>query len=126
MIIQSFGTGPDTFAIRFMDKYTQDVAELGELTIEDTAANSYLTILVNTGFLGVISYLIYIGLQLINGLKNANKYSIVFLIAFICFLIQDCFNLWVVIVTPIFWILMAIMFLSTNSNKCTNEMGEIK
>ena len=52
-----------------MDKFTQDVAELGELTIEDTAANSYLTILVNTGFLGVISYLIYIGLQLINGLS---------------------------------------------------------
>ena len=109
-----------------MDKYTQDVAELGELTIEDTAANSYLTILVNTGFFGVISYLIYIGLQLINGLKNDNKYSIVFFIAFICFLIQDCFNLWVVIVTPIFWILMAIMFLSTNSSIGTNEMGEIK
>ena len=99
-----------------MDKYTQDVAELGELTINDTAANSYLTILVNTGFLGVISY----------GLKNANKYSIVFFIAFICFLIQDCFNLWVVIVTPIFWILMAIMFLSTNSNIGTNEMEEEK
>lgn len=109
-----------------MDKYTQDVAELGKLTLEDTAANNYLTILVNTGFLGVISYLIYISFQLINGLKNANKYSIVFLIASICFLIQDCFNLWVVIVTPIFWILMAIMFLSTNSNIGTNEMEERK
>ena len=109
-----------------MDKYTQDVAKLGELTINDTAANSYLTILVNTGFLGLISYLIYIGFQLINGLKNTNKYSIVFLIAFICFLIQDCFNLWVVIVIPIFWILMAIMFLSTNCNISTNEMEERK
>ena len=109
-----------------MDKYTQDVAELGELTINDTAANSYLTILVNTGVLGITSYLIYISFQLINGLKNANKYSIVFLTAFICFLIQDCFNLWVVIVTPIFWILMAIMFISTNSNIGTKEMEEIK
>ena len=109
-----------------MNKYTQDVAELGELTINDTAANSYLTILVNTGALGLISYLIYISLQLINGLKNANRYSIVFFIAFICFLIQDCFNLWVVIVTPIYWILMAIMLLSTNSNIGTNEKEEIK
>ena len=109
-----------------MDKYTQDVAELGELTINDTAANSYLTILVNTGFLGVISYLVYISFQVINGLKNANKYSIVFFIAFICYLIQDCFNLWVVIVTPVFWILMAIMFLSTNSNINTNEREKIK
>ena len=109
-----------------MDKYAQDVAKLGELTINDTAANSYLTILVNTGFLGLISYLIYISFQLTNGLKNANKCSIVFFIAFICFLIQDCFNLWVVIVTPIFWILMAIMFLSTNNNIGTNEMEERK
>lgn len=107
-----------------MDRYTQDVAKLGELTINDTAANSYLTILVNTGFLGMISYLSYIVLQVINGLKNINKYSIVFFIAFICYLIQDCFNLWVVIVTPIFWILMAILFISTNVNVDTNERGE--
>ena len=107
-----------------MDRYTQDVAKLGELTINDTAANSYLTILVNTGFLGMVSYLSYIVLQVINGLKNINKYSIVFFIAFICYLIQDCFNLWVVIVTPIFWILMSILFISTNVNVDTNERGK--
>lgn len=107
-----------------MDRYTQDVAKLGDLTINDTAANSYLTILVNTGFLGMISYLSYIVLQVINGLKNINKNSIVFFIAFICYLIQDCFNLWVVIVTPIFWILMAILFISTNVNIDTNERGK--
>ncbi len=107
-----------------MDRYTQDVAKLGDLTINDTAANSYLTILVNTGFLGMISYLSYIVLQVINGLKNINKNSIVFFIAFICYLIQDGFNLWVVIVTPIFWILMAILFISTNVNVDTNERGK--
>lgn len=107
-----------------MDRYTQDVAKLGELTINDTAANSYLTILVNTGFLGIISYLSYIVLQVINGLKNINKYSMVFFIAFICYLIQDCFNLWVVIVTPIYWILMAILLISTNVNVDTNERGK--
>lgn len=115
------GTGPDTFAIRFMDKYTQDVAELGELTINDTAANSYLTILVNTGWLGVISYITCITLQIINSIKKSNKYSTIFFIAFICFLIQDCFNLWVVIITPIYWILMAIMFISTNKMEEKNE-----
>lgn len=118
------GTGADTFAIRFMEKYTQDVAELGELTINDTAANSYLTMLVNIGLMGVISYLIYISFQIINGIKKANQYSIIFLIAFICFIIQDFFNLWVVIVTPIFWVLMAIMFISTEKTKGTNEMEE--
>ena len=105
-----------------MDKYTQDVAELGDLTINDTAANSYLTILVNTGFLGLISYLIYIILNLINVAKDKNKESKIFLIAIICYLIQDCFNLWVVIITPIYWVLMAIMMLSTNIE--TKEMEE--
>ncbi len=109
-----------------MAKYTNDVAKLGELTINDTAANSYLTILVNTGFLGVISYLTFISLQVKNEIKNINKYSIVFLIAFLCFLIQDCFNLWVVIVTPIFWILMAIMFICTNSKTEIKEGEKIK
>lgn len=118
------GTGPDTFAIRFMEKYTQDVANLGELTLNDTAANNYLTILVNTGILGISSYIVYILLLLKDGIKNNNRYSIVFLISLICFLIQDCFNLWVVIITPLFWICMAIMFLSINDNSYTYEKGD--
>lgn len=120
------GTGPDTFAVRFMDRYTQDVAALGELTINDTAANNYLTILVNTGILGLISYLLFIGYLIVESLKNKNRYSIICLITLICFLIQDFFNLWVVIVIPIFWVLMSIMFLTFNSFniKNTKEMEE--
>lgn len=94
---------------------------MGELTINDTAANNYLTILVNIGIVGAISYLTFIVLQIINELKNGNKFSKVFFIAFMCFLIQDCFNLWVVIVTPIFWILMAIMFISINKMEVKDE-----
>lgn len=118
------GTGPDTFAVRFMDKYTQDVMDIGELSINDSAANVYLTMLINIGIVGLISYLVFIILQLIKGLKNKNEYSIILLISIICYLIQDCFNLWVVIVTPIFWVLMGIHYLSLNNNKMegiTNE-----
>ena len=107
-----------------MEKYTQDVAELGELTLNDTAANGYLTIFVNTGILGIVSYLTYIILQIKQGIIKVNENSKIFYISFICFLIQDCFNLWVVIVTPMFWILMAIMFLSLNNNISTNELEE--
>ena len=45
-----------------------------------------------------------------------NKYSCVLLIPIICFLIQDFFNLWVVIITPIFWVLMAINYISLNES----------
>lgn len=48
------GTGPDTFAIRFMSRYTEDVAKLGELTINDTAANVYITMAVNIGMIGLL------------------------------------------------------------------------
>lgn len=101
-----------------MDKYTQDVAALGELTINDTAANNYITILVNTGILGLTSYLVFVILQLINGIKTKNITAKIFLIAFISYLIQDFFNLWVVVVTPLFWVLIAILYISTK------EMGE--
>ena len=106
------GTGPDTFAIRFMDKYTEDIAKLGEITINDTAANVYLTMAVNIGILGLLAYLLFIGMQIFKGIKYKNKYSTIFLIAIICYIIQDFFNLWVVNVTPIFWTLMAIHYIS--------------
>lgn len=111
------GTGPDTFAIRFMDRYTEDVIALGELSINDTAANVYITMLVNIGAIGLISYLIFIILQLIYGIKKTNGYSKVLLLSMMCFLIQDFFNLWVVIVTPLFWALMAIHYISLREIK---------
>lgn len=79
--------------------------------------------LVNIGIIGLTSYLIFIIYQLIYGVKKRNYYSKVFLIAIMCFLIQDFFNLWVVIVTPMFWVLMAIHLLSIKNNY-TNEMEE--
>ncbi len=107
------GSGPDSFAIRFMSKYTQDIIDLGgELSINDTAANVYLTMTINIGILGLIVYLVFIGIQAYN-LKKSNKVeTIVLAIAIMCYLIQDFFNLWVVIITPIFWTLMAIYNIS--------------
>lgn len=107
------GSGPDSFAIRFMARFTEDIAAIGPLTINDTAANVYLTMLINIGIVGLTSYLIFIVLQIINGLKNMNNYSKVLFITIICYLVQDCFNLSVVIVTPIFWLLMAMHYNST-------------
>lgn len=115
------GSGPDTFAIRFMAKYTNDIAAIGLLTINDTAANVYLTILINLGVIGLFTYLSFLLLQIKNGLKKMNNYSLILFIPMICFFIQDFFNLWVVIVTPIFWLLMALHYTSLyseNVNKC--------
>ncbi len=110
------GSGPDTFAIRFMARFTEDIARIGPLTINDTAANVYLTMLINLGIVGLASYLLFIGKQVVDGIKKMNKYSKVLLVAIICFLIQDFFNLWLVIVTPVFWILLALHYLSLNKD----------
>lgn len=114
------GTGPDSFTARFMDKFTQDIINLGELTLNDTAANVYLTMLVNIGILGLISYLVFVGLLLHKMIKKRNAFSTVFLTSIICFLIQDFFNLWTVIVTPVFFVLMAIGYISTYLDKEEN------
>lgn len=107
-----FGSGPDTFAIRFMAKYSADVAAIGPLTINDTAANVYLTMIINIGIVGLLNYLAFIFFQLKEGVKKMNSYSAILLIAIVCYLIQDFFNLSLVIVTPIFWLLMALHYRS--------------
>jgi len=104
------GSGPDTFAVRFMAKYTADIAKLGPVTINDTAANVYLTMLINIGIVGAINYLLFIYYQIKDGIKKISSYSSILLIAIICYLIQDCFNLSIVIVTPIFWLMMGLHF----------------
>ncbi len=106
------GSGPDSFAIRFMAKYTQDVAAIGPLTINDTAANVYLTMLINIGVVGLGTYMAFIITQLKKGIKNINEYSAILLISIICYLFQDFFNLSVVIVTPMFWLLMTLHYRS--------------
>ena len=102
------GSGPDSFAIRFMAKYTQDIAALGELTINDTAANIYLTMAINLGVLGLGTYLGFLYSQVKIGIQKMNKESKILLIGILCYAIQSFFNLSVVIVSPVFWVLMAL------------------
>lgn len=103
------GSGPDTFAIQFMARYTEDIKAIGPLTINDTAANVYLTMLINLGIVGLFCYLRFLFLQLKGFFnKKNNKYYKYLLIIIICYLIQDFFNLSVVIVSPLFWVLMGI------------------
>ena len=52
-----------------------------------------------------------------------NNYSKILLLAFICYLIQDFFNLSVVIVSPMFWVLMGILFISLNADNLTCKKG---
>ena len=111
------GSGPDTFALRFMPKFTQDIMKIGPLTINDTAANAYLTMLINIGVLGLLSYLLFIGSLIIKGIKKLNTTSAVLLIGILCFIIQDFFNLWVVIIIPVYFALLGVYYNSIKFDK---------
>ena len=110
------GSGPDSFAIRFMARYTADIASIGPLTINDTAANVYFTILINLGIVGFISYIAFLYSQIKLGIKYMNKYSKILFIALVCYIIQDFFNLSVVIVSPVYWLLMGLHYSSIKNN----------
>lgn len=73
--------------------------------------------LINIGIIGLVSYLIFIYFQIKEGVKNKNEYSKISLIAIICYLISDFFNLWVVIVEPIYWVLLALEYLSLKNKE---------
>ena len=106
-----FGSGPDTFVLRFMPLYSEDIASIGPFSINDTAANIYLTMLINLGFCGTICYIVFLVYSVYNGIKKINKYVFVLLTAVICYMIQSFFNLSVVIVSPIFWVLLGVYYL---------------
>lgn len=117
------GSGSDTFAVRFMSRFSNDVVALGEYSINDTAANVYLTMLINIGIIGLASYLLFIYTLIKNSVTNTNgknliednKETMVLLSAVVCYLIQDIFNLWVVIITPVFWTTLALLKISKNN-----------
>jgi hypothetical protein len=71
--------------------------------------------LINIGVVGLLNYIAFLFFQIKNGIKKINKYSAILLIAMTCYIIQDFFNLSIVIVTPIFWLLMALHYTSLNN-----------
>ena len=67
-----------------MPLYSDDIAKIGPLTINDTAANIYLTMLINLGIVGTINYVVLL-------LCNATKFKKIKNIfekfpGFVCFL----------------------------------------
>ena len=114
------GTGVDTYYIAFSNKYFDELVMNGYVNINDTASNFYLTRLINIGVIGLSSFLLFVGSVVC--LERKNKCSdatlICLFITIISYLIQGLFNLEVVIVTPIFYCILA-MYTSLKISKVT-------
>lgn len=109
------GTGPDTFAMRFMTNFKDDILLIGEMSINDTAANVYLTNLVNIGALGLISYLLIIIDPFLK--KNRGLHYKILLLTLMCYNVQAFFNLSLVIITPFLWIILGLLNIEKDTIK---------
>ena len=78
-----FGTGCDTFYIRFMNLYIDDLKSIGRVDINDSACNIYLTMLINHGLVGLSLFISFIYSVLIKIKNNFNFIILVILMTII-------------------------------------------
>lgn len=103
------GTGPDTFNNRLIDDYTEELMEILSKTGEgaDKAHNEYLEYASSCGIVTLVSYLILLGMIIYGLIKNIkdDKNKII-LLTILGYMIQAFFNISVIGVAPLFWILL--------------------
>ena len=103
------GTGPDTFNNRLIDDYFEEYIDNLEKTGEgaDKAHNEYLEYASSCGIFTLLSYLMLLVVIIIGLLKKRkeDKYKIILLVI-LGYLVQAFFNMSLVGVAPLFWILL--------------------
>ena len=103
------GYGPDTLKNRLNEDYPEEFTEyvLKFDSVVDKAHNEYLEYAVSNGVFSLVSYLILLGAILIKLFKNRKNYiSKVLFLTISGYMIQGFFNISVIMVAPIFWILL--------------------
>jgi len=121
-----FGSGPDTLALRVDVKFSRFVEETGKTLRSgvDNAHNEYLGYLINIGALGLGLYLslLVMGLrkwlyQLCSPICGALG------LGCLCYCIQSFFALGLPLVSPLFWILLALLFQQDGNKLSEPEHG---
>lgn len=104
------GTGPDTLHHRLMrdleDEFLYMI--LTSKTYADKAHNEFLEYLATGGISTLIGYLTIVGSILFNLFKKKDYISKTFIIIIIVYLTQSFFNISVIQVAPIYWIILGL------------------
>lgn len=101
----TYGVGVDNFYYAFGDKPLMSKRN----TYYDKAHNEFLQILVCEGVYALISYMLFIGIIVIRGIKNSFKNNELYLIIpVIAYLVQSLFNISVIEVAPLFYIYLGL------------------
>lgn len=80
-----------------------------DYVIIDNAHNVYLQMLVSTGILGLIPYLLLFLSVLQKGLKSKNKLKMILLSGFVAYSLQAFFNINIVQITPIYYTIIGLI-----------------
>ena len=120
-----FGHGLETLGIVFTEHFYYDIIErYNKLITFDKAHNEYLHIAVTTGIPSLIIYLYFVSNIIIKAIKSVNKNIIIIplLCSVIGYLVQAFFNISVVSVAYIYWIMLGILLnISTESTEIETE-----
>ncbi|MGM0501898.1 MAG: O-antigen ligase family protein [Bacillota bacterium] len=112
-----FGSGPDTFQIAYPQEQFREFK--GTLKILDKAHSEYLQIGVTLGIPALLAYLWFLYQTLKTSFKTIvvqRKYQIAVLLAAIAYLAQATFNISVIAVAPVFWVLLGLNIAIANLN----------
>lgn len=111
------GSGPDTFQVAYpQEKYREFK---GRMLILDKAHSEYLQLGVTVGIPALIAYLWFLFVVLKKNfytIKAEKKYQIAVFLAVISYLVQATFNISVIAVAPVFWVLLALNLSVVNLN----------
>ncbi|MDO4962884.1 MAG: O-antigen ligase family protein [bacterium] len=110
------GVGYDNFYLVYKDNL-DDVNFNGVKIIVDKAHNTYLNMLVSSGILGFIPYILLLLTVFIIGLKEKTNINIILYSGFIIYSMQAFFNIDVIGITPIYYILMGLIVSSNEPKK---------
>ena len=106
----TYGVGIDNFYYAFGDKPL-----MFNQRYFDKAHNEYLQILVCEGIYALLSYLVFVGIIVINGIRYSfNKTKLYLVLPIVAYLTQAFFNISVIEVAPLFYIYLG---LCSNRNK---------
>lgn len=103
------GQGPDTLSLRLQNDYYEEHMEFFERNKQyiDKAHNEFLEYAVGGGIFTVISYTLILSVILLGLFKSIKEDRVkVLFITIITFIVQSMFNISVVMVAPIVWIIL--------------------
>ena len=114
------GSGPETVEILMKNAFAAEMQEKTGMVF-DNAHNEFLQYLVTMGILGLLTYLLYAGSAIKNGLQKGGRFRQAAALCCVCYLAQSFVNISQSITTPLFFVFLAL----TQTADCPAEIPAV-